>query len=746
MRNLMLVSAIIFTLLVSSVSVSAQYVPGNDVTIIVDGKVVTLEEKPIIINSRTLVPLRGLFEYLGAKVDWNKETKQAIVQNSDVELLLTKDNKYSLVNGKIEMFDTASQIFNDRLYVPARFIATALGADVKWDGKTRTVYITTKPYKPETTLPTFRSAEEFRQLLKINGSLERYMNMRFSTLLYGLNLEESKVGLSAEADSVADSAKEKSNTSFSKVNDQVSGVSEGDITVTNGKYIATISGDENKLVITDIRPKKPIIIYSEKLDSYIEELYITDEKVVVVSSGYEDPVEVIVDKKEISNYTEKIAMPYLTRNKTHVRVYNITPKTPRLEYHKTFDGNYNTSRLIKDNFYMITNNNFYLPIGIEYNFDSILPKIIDNLTGEITTTELTDIRYFPGFVSPSMMNTISINIDTNETETDSYIGSSDEVYVSKDNIYTTQRSYRYEATFDDEQYMPTYSEHTKIYKFAIKDGKIRYLTEGKVKGIVLNQFSMDEYKGDFRIATTENDFFWGSREPENHLFILDKDLNLKSSLTGLAKGERIYSVRYNNDRIYIVTFKQVDPLFVIDASDSYNPVVLGQLKIPGFSEYMHIIDENHILGFGQDTFLHNGNVLAGGFKISLFDVTDPKNPIEKKSEVIGKRGTFSELKYNHKALMFDLQKGIFAFPITVCSNVPYVTDFEGAYVYHVTNDDFKFKGSIKNYTGSDNTPNYDDTIRRILYVGDDLFTVSGNYLVDSDLNTLQFKSALDLNQ
>ncbi|CAK4820236.1 unnamed protein product, partial [Aphanomyces euteiches] len=188
---------------------------------------------------------------------------------------------------------------------------------------------------------------------------------------------------------------------------------------------------------------------------------------------------------------------------------------------------------------------------------------------------------------------------------------------------------------------------------------------------------MDEYGGYFRIATTTGEAWRNDEQTtKNNVYVLNEALEITGKLENLAPGERIYSTRFMGNRAYIVTFKQVDPLFVIDLTHPQAPKVLGSLKIPGFSDYLHPYDENHIIGFGKDTVeMSNGNGgIAGvgsttafyqGMKIALFDVTDVSHPIEMFKESIGDRGTDSELLHNPKALLFNKEKGLLAFPVTL---------------------------------------------------------------------------------
>jgi uncharacterized secreted protein with C-terminal beta-propeller domain len=225
----------------------------------------------------------------------------------------------------------------------------------------------------------------------------------------------------------------------------------------------------------------------------------------------------------------------------------------------------------------------------------------------------------------------------------------------------------------------------------------------------------------------------------------------------MAPGERIYSVRFMGSRAYVVTFRTVDPLFVIDLKDPKKPKVLGQLKIPGYSDYLHPYDENHIIGFGKDAVAVGDNAYYLGMKIAVFDVSNVSNPVQMFSEKIGDRGTDSELLRNHKALMFSKEKGILSFPVTVMTvknksgntgsyGMPeYGTfEFQGAYVYSINlKDGLKLKGHITHISdqeyklSGDYWYNSNKNIQRILYIDDVLYTVSGYGIKANNLNSLK---------
>ena len=318
-------------------------------------------------------------------------------------------------------------------------------------------------------------------------------------------------------------------------------------------------------------------------------------------------------------------------------------------------------------------------------------------------------------------------------------------------------------------------EKTIIHKIGINKGNMNYVGMGTVPGRAINQFAMDEHDGYFRIATTQSErwsrFLEESERPEsrNHLFVLDQNLNRVGAVQNLAVGEQIYSVRFMQGRAYMVTFEQIDPLFVIDVSNPTNPAVLGELKIPGFSTYLHPYDETHLIGLGRDTKVdQNGNVRRQGLKLSLFDVSDVANPVEIDTELIGDERASSIAEYDHHAFLFSKEKELLVLPVSLGSQSvglpePFVSDnvtfedivtilprtslpnteFRGAFVYRITQKGFEERGRISHKSETRDTLDYwrgysyyDSTVRRSLYINNILYTFSHNFLKMNQIDTL----------
>jgi len=228
------------------------------------------------------------------------------------------------------------------------------------------------------------------------------------------------------------------------------------------------------------------------------------------------------------------------------------------------------------------------------------------------------------------------------------------------------------------------------------------------------------------------------------VYVLDSNLKTVGQVNDLAKGETIYSVRFEGETGYMVTYRTVDPLFVVNLSDPANPKVEGELKIPGYSTYMHPYDENHIIGFGMDTQdMGDGRVVNNGVKMAMFDVSDPADPKELFSVTIGEAGSFSELNYNHKALLFSKEKNLIAFPINIAgSDYNYVAQGLQVYSIDMVNGRFVSKGTITH--GDAALYDYNTYISRGLFVGNTLYAVSGVKITSHTMSNLNKLAELEI--
>lgn len=534
---------------------------------------------------------------------------------------------------------------------------------------------------------------------------------------------------------------------YSKTNTQVQGVDEADIVKTDGTYIYYLTNEKLTIINTENASQMKEMSTIKFDETFTpEEIFLNNDKIIVIGKRYE------YDKTERKiGIDEDFLYPnYMDKTYTSAKLYNVKDKTnPTLERTVEVEGDYLTARMIGSNVYIASNKYMYYAYicntykSTELNEDDFKPHYLDTATSNETKSINFDcIYYIPEFEDTNYLNIVAFNITNNqEANVESYLGAGEEIYASKENLYVTKTKYDYERKNKT-------SITTEIYKFNLNNANCTFAKAGDVPGSVLNQFSMDECNGYFRIATTDSTS-WNSESNTNNLYVLNENLETIGKIEGLAKGERIYSVRFMGNRAYMVTFVETDPLFVIDLSNPTTPTVLGELKIPGYSKYLHPYDETHLIGIGEDTEVVNygygDRVVTNGMKMAMFDVTDPNNPQELYNVKIGEKGTYSELLYNHKALLFSKEKNIIAFPISITDN-DYKVTFQGAIVYGVSLEKgFELKTKISN-SATDYDRYYSrNRVERIIYIKDTLFTLSNGLIKAVDLNTFETKGSIELN-
>ncbi|TAA73629.1 beta-propeller domain-containing protein [Planococcus salinarum] len=578
----------------------------------------------------------------------------------------------------------------------------------------------------------------FRQLLELQKSNERY------------GAFDEGGGETAEESASSDSAGTEDGGDHSSTNNQVEGVDEADLVKTDGSYIYSIS--DSRVLITDAQNPDDLTSAAELLlepEMYARQLFLSGNTLVVMGSQYGiAPMEGKVE--------QEIA-PHISM--TSVFFYDISdPTSPQFLRKLGTEGGLNGARLTDGILYYVSN--VYPDIWrMEEEDVELRPRIFDSNKGKgFSTLPYDRISILPGTMegSYSIVSAIDLNDpEKNEMETRGFLGGSEQLYMTKESLYLTAPAYvsMEEQDKDGEAAMDIWIPqlaNTEIFKFALDGTEVSFLASSEVKGSLLNQFSMDEYNGYFRIVTTEG-VAWDEASPsKNHLYVLDGGMQQVGAVEDLAKGERIYSARFMGDKAYMVTFKETDPLFVIDVAEPSAPRVLGELKIPGFSNYLHPLGEDLLIGFGSDTKLvaskeGEARVVTGGMKISLFDVSDFENPIEKDTEIIGGQGTNSALQYDHKALFTHQEKNLFGFPVSLYqeTNGEYIEfEGEGAMVYTITPEGIDQTANLIR----ESSAQYEDwntSVQRLIYIGETLFTIANSEIRSYDLNTFEIRDSIE---
>lgn len=582
---------------------------------------------------------------------------------------------------------------------------------------------------------------------------------------------------------------------FSQTNVQVVGVDEADIVKTDGQYIYLVT--QNRFLIIDAVPADNMrILTNSSVEGRITGLFINQNRLIIfeeksiflgqprimeggqavggdvgvetvnvneesedekpAETPIEEPVDISIPEEPLPPVGDKMFTPYVPGFK--IKVFDTSDKSnPMLVRKVSMNGTYINSRMIDNWVYVIAGQSAVY--WIQEGFDVVLPAI--EVDGEIAEVPANMIHYTDnGDVSSAYTIIVAINIqdETQEPQLDVLLtGFASTIYVSQHNIY---------VILPDGNWWSN-TGLTVIHRIAIDQGTIEIMATGTVPGRVLNQYSVDEYENYLRIATTTSQFEREGAESNNNIYVLNQNLETVGTLEELAPGEQIFSARFMGAKAYLVTFRNVDPLFVIDLSVPSNPHVLGKLKIPGYSNYLHPFDENHIIGIGKDAVQSKRGdfALYQGIKISLFNIADVNNPIEVSTFYIGDRGTESSVLYDPHALLFDERTGLMVIPILEAIISPekfpegvepetygeYV--FQGVYALtidtengitlkgtltHIDNQDIFLKSGYYLYSQSE--------ILRSIYIGDTLYTISAAQISANDINTLEEIATISLRE
>lgn len=623
--------------------------------------------------------------------------------------------------------------------------------------------------KDDTELKTVKSKQELLKIYEGDNSdlqrlLARIFCMPFSMLYHNYDVigkADNAGSIGIDSASSTESSSSSSNTKdYSTTNIQVENVDEADIVKTDGDYIYSIS--EDNVIITDVKdPKQPKVVATiqSEDDDIPEDIILYKDKLVVISAK--------------GNQTQRYY--YNNRMNTVVKIYNITSREkPVLTKSYEMYEPYYTSRCIDNVLYVISSGNLRKEddeIVVGYNEDNMEKELsVDKIKylKDVKTTKQT------------LISTVDLNNETADIKLDSYLMNISNAYVSENAIYLLNQRYSNDTkmpisllfglkgVFGLEDYYEMYAEsgyYTEIYKFDIKEN-VEYKAKTKVKGKTINQYSLDEKDNHLRIALYDND---GSR-----VAIFDEDLKQIGISDNVAKGEKMYSSRFIGDKVYFVTYKTIDPLFVMDLSNETKPKVLGKLKIPGYSTYLHPYDENHIIGIGMETKEiinrnSNGKVISTtakvvGMKMALFDVSNVNSPVQISSVVIGDSRTTSAILTNPKALLFSKEKSLIAIPVNnysqdfeVTSSNNYETminnytkygkpyNAEGYFVYNINvQDGFKLKGVITHEKTNATYYYSNSKLLRGLYIDNNLYTVSETMIKVNELDSLKAVGELKL--
>jgi len=624
----------------------------------------------------------------------------------------------------------------------------------------------------------------------------------------------------------------------STTNIQVAGVDEADIVKTDGNYLYVIGNNSQVVYILDANPANAKVLSKIFLNNaYLSGIYLSQDgnKLAVLGNQY-----VAYDYYGTGSTssmggglmlpTPMPIMPYWNSGTTFVQVYDVSNKAkPVLTRNFTMTGDYVNSRLIGDYIYDIVSESAYLVNGT-----AVLPAVFKGANAySILPTQVYFANTSDTYYTYTTITSLNIMNDAASPANKTIMmGGTGSIYVSQTNIYITSPISTYQTiAVNTPVPVPTAApsksdagnvavstgiaigmpimirpvwQGTAIYRIHVYADSLSFVAQGNVTGSVMSQYSMDENNGYFRVATTSYvyDTTTNSWEgtPQNNLYVLDMSLKTVGTLENLASGETLHAARFMGDRCYLVTFNTVDPLFVVDLSTAANPRVLGNLTIPGYSDFLQPYDATHLIGIGQNV---NASIDADkihtpgavyytavlGLKVSLFDVSDVANPKEISKVVIGDRGTTSDALSDPKALLFDPSRNLLVLPVELYMNVSSSTAmptpvpltgtampimpptpanwysqepqfvWQGAYVFSIDlTHGIVLRGNVTQvdnaaailanpsliYTNSYQYLNYNQFISREVYIGNVLYTFSESRVQLNSLDTLALLAKIEL--
>ena len=521
----------------------------------------------------------------------------------------------------------------------------------------------------------------------------------------GASMDSSSEKAVASSDTAAMQAVDSGVTAsdYSDTNVREDGVGEGDIVKTDGKNLYTMYNNRIEIVNIEKQNMEQAATIRLEKNQDIREIYIKDDQLIAIytESYYGD---------ETDSYSYRVV--------TTAEIYDVSnPDKPTSKGKVTQSGNYNTMRVSGDYVYLLSD----FDASIVNGRDAI-GEYVPSVQGKLVEDSNICMPQYVRGDTYTVVSSFSLKNPEEKVDSKAIFGCSGLVYVSKNNIYVCESYYN----SDDSDVT-----QTCIRKISYKDGILKAVGQTKIDGTLNDSFSLDEYEGNLRLVTTVSsngdsgimplvlfgdsaDSEIAKQEDTNYLYILDEKLNELSKIEDIAKDEQVYSARFIGKTGYVVTYKQTDPLFSIDLSDPKNPQIIGELKIPGFSEYLHPYGDGLLLGIGMD--VDDTGTTTNGVKLSMFDISNPEDVAEVQKYVM--EDCYStNVTYEYKAAMIDVEKNLIGF-VAYGENTKY-------YIFSYDESGFQCLFE-REMTGYGNV--------RGLYAREYFYLVSGNTVEKYELN------------
>lgn len=603
------------------------------------------------------------------------------------------------------------------------------------------------------TLSSFQTYNELNQFITSNAkSAQQYggpNKLFFGGPVPGVMNAQGAMTTTATT-TVAAGASPAANGDYTTTNNQVQGVDELDKVKTDGTYLYVATSQSVSIIKTQPANATSIVAAIHLPNADIMGIAMVPQRLAVIAQGS-------------------------TGNSISLRLYDVSsPAAPKLLSSVGVNGSHVAARVSQGYLYEIIQQPSFAVSG-SGNLTAKYPTLVEDGVSSALPPQST--YYTPNKSQVSVYTmVVSMSMSSGSQKSVAVLtGAASTVYASASNIYVVYPNYPsfYADNIPGDVFGGAAGpvafravgqpQNSTVFRVAYLNGDIAVRSAGSFPGVVLNQFSMDEYNGHFRVATSRAVSTNDTNSRSDDIYVLDQNLTQVGALRNIAPGENIYAVRFLGETGYVVTFEQIDPLFAISFKDPTNPVIMSALKVSGFSDYLHPFGNGYLIGVGKDAMPSSTGNFAWylGMKLSLFHVASDGTSTEVANYMIGDRGTDSPVLNDHLAFTFDSARNITVIPVHLTkvsgsqsqppgSPPPYGQFvWQGAYVLSVSPSGFNLLGTVTQYpAGALAQSNWGYSgghdIYRSVIIGNALYTISQSEVMASDLSNFSTLATVTL--
>lgn len=719
----------------------------NTVIMFVDSPIILVNKKqmlidkndsditPVIIDDVSYVPAKFLSNVYNANISLSKENTGTIIRLNNKAMVFNNEKKELKVvdntSESIKKIQHIPQIVNNTTYIPLKLFTDVFEKEVFYDNGFIMIYNKDSNFDIDSEKENLQKLRNKVSILpsilterKLNSLLDEKPNIFDLGKKFVENTIEKNDNILQKPD------EENINNENNISNIQFSLNFKEKFIKTDDYYLYYADKEEIKVIDMDINNNFGIVS-SLKFNTHFDPNEILLYKDYLIAIGNE--------KNSINNYVEKgknidIDNEFNT-DYCSIYIYNKSNKNNiKLVRKISIDGNFYTLKQTDNQLYIVSNvdaknlinsKGYYMP-----------PSYLDSLYSKGRKyLDYNEIMYFPDMNSSIFTCISTINLDNIDEKANfySFLGSSSDIYLSNKNIYFTI-------------YKENDIDLTSIYKFSIDINKIEYKGKGQVKGKIIKNVVLDEYNNYLRIATEFKDI--ENNKNYYNIFVLNNNLDICGNLEKIPIEDEIYSLSFLENKAYIVTSNQENPISVVNLENYKKPIFMGNLNIPEYSQYLQPYGDRHLISIGKHTFDSDGINYKTHFKLSMLDITDLNEPKEIFYEFIGDRGTESYILENQNSLFVDKINDIIAFPINETKNLnpenpgDYgIFEFQGGYVYKFNlKDKFEFLGKVSHLNDEDyeNIRNGNEIpnklIKKVICTGKYVISISDKVIYINNIN------------